>query len=144
MTYMYCFQNSSRGVIRSLALSAQQRQEMHELRKIHLQKIENLNNEVAKNVLVLDESLAGDGPSDLPPGPSGRALARQFIEQSKSAATLKNNIREQSNAAAELDATLFERILTPLQMARVMVQSYPLVPDALMLLNHVFHEKKRV
>ena len=118
---------------------------MIQLRKMHLGKLKALS---AATTQKLAEASSKRIPGaswqhadDTIPGPiSGRRLARQFMVDSIVLAALKDSTREQINIETEFESTLFLGILTPIQVARAIVQSYPMVPDAVGLCNGVVNE----
>jgi len=81
---------------------------------------------------MVESGLGASGPLT---NVTGTLLSQQYIKHFDIVAKLRDNVAERSNAQLEFDSTLFQGIFTPLQMARVMVQSYPLVPDSMALVN---------
>ena len=120
---------------------------MIQLRKMHLGNIRDLSARTAGELMEASSSripeVSWQHTDDTRPGPiSGRSLARQFVVDSTTMAVLKDSTREQINTETEFESTLFLSILTPIQVARAIVQSYPMVPDALALCNGVPNEEE--
>lgn len=122
-----------KSIVRSLALSGQQKEEIIELKRMRAEKLKGLNAEACRLAKLLSDGGFDMNPEEIPS--TGRLLAKQYIQHSDVSARLRDNIEDRSNAQLEFDSTLFQGIFTPLQMARVMVQSYPLVPDSIALVN---------
>jgi len=122
-----------KSIVRSLALTGQQKEEVSQLKKMRGERLMELEKEACSLAGEMVESgLGASGPLT---NVTGTLLSQQYIKHFDIVAKLRDNVAERSNAQLEFDSTLFQGIFTPLQMARVMVQSYPLVPDSMALVN---------
>jgi len=121
-----------RSIVRSVALSAQQRKEICELRKMYCLRMQGLMDDISR-LPAMDTSF---NPGDI----QGRSAAKSFLVNSHITDALKASVTEHSNLQVELESMLFKGILTRLQMARMMVQSYPLLPDGVGLVNFIYQQ----
>lgn len=130
-----CTQVKWKCIVRSLALTAQQKEEIAELKKMRAERLHELERD-ALNLAggILESEPSGDKPVAAAPA-TGRMLSQRYIRHCEIAAKLRDNVLERGSAQLEFDSTLFQGIFTSLQMARVMVQSYPLVPDSVALVD---------
>jgi len=128
-------------IVKSLSLTAQQRQEICELHRMHLHKLDELQHQAA-GVPAWSAGGEPDGerPPDALPGLTGHDLARRFLHHEEVSSSLRAVTREENNTQVEFDSALFGSILSPVQMARVIVQSYPMVPDGMLIANWIAHE----
>lgn len=59
-----------------------------------------------------------------------RSATRDVVRLHELTASLHTNLRDEHIAGMDFVATLFRKVLPPLPLARVLVHSYPLYPDA--------------
>lgn len=67
------------------------------------------------------------GPARI--SPPATPLAAPLVQVNECTAELKANLQEEHLAGMEFIGTVFKTILSPLQKARAIVQSYPFYPD---------------
>ncbi|KAK9814332.1 hypothetical protein WJX72_004099 [[Myrmecia] bisecta] len=119
-------------VARSLNLSPQQREDLGQLRRLFLQKMAAI---VAARGEIHGELLAA-----MPKTVGSRHTALQFLKAHDSIDRLKRNLREEHVLKLDWISTVFKHMLTPVQVARCMVQAYPWCPDTLAICSWVAAE----
>jgi hypothetical protein len=84
-------------------------------------------------------------PSSLPPGPPTSRPQESFhtrnaityIKTHEAVAKLRENLKAEHNVTIEFCAAVFKGVLNHFQMASLLVQAYPAVPDALAVASAV-------
>ncbi|KAK9859351.1 hypothetical protein WJX84_005629 [Apatococcus fuscideae] len=120
-------------VMRSLALTKDQRTELCQLRQLFVQKLSGIVDQRRELHQVL--------MSSVPAAINARHTALQYLRASESLEKLRANLREEHNLKMDWTSTLFRHILTPVQCARCVVQAWPWSPDTLAICSWVAVEE---
>ncbi len=114
--------------VASLELTPQQVTEVQRLRAVFVAKAEALLAERRQ----LSEELRANSAADTS-GNELRAMAGQVVRVHEVSKALTANLAQEHTAAMDFAALLFKKTLRPLALARVLVASFPVFPDALAL-----------
>lgn len=112
-----------KSVVKSMSLSEQQALEVVQWKALFLQKVEPIIEERKKlNVQI---------QAHLPQESFHTRNAITYIKTHEAVAKLRENLRAEHNVTIEFCAAVFKGVLSYVQMASLLVQAYPAVPDAL-------------
>lgn len=120
------------GVARSLLLSPEQRSELIQLRRLFISKLSSIIDQ-RKEIYTL---LTGSVPSAI----GARHTAIRYLQSHECIEKLKRNMREEHVLKLDWISTLFKHLLTPVQVARCIVQGWPYTPDTLAICSWVAAE----
>lgn len=120
------------NVARSLLLSPEQRSELIQLRRLFISKLSSIIDQ-RKEIYTL---LTGSVPSAI----GARHTAIRYLQSHECIEKLKRNMREEHVLKLDWISTLFKHLLTPIQVARCIVQGWPYTPDTLAICSWVAAE----
>lgn len=120
------------SVARSLLLSPEQRSELIQLRRLFISKLSSIIDQ-RKEIYTL---LTGSVPSAI----GARHTAIRYLQSHECVEKLKRNMREEHVLKLDWISTLFKHLLTPVQVARCIVQGWPYTPDTLAICSWVAAE----
>lgn len=117
------------GITKSLNLTAQQKREMLILRTYFVKELEKHlkeRDDIRRGMLV-----------DMPTILSQVPLAKEYLQAMTAVDAMNKNLRNDHQLQGTLLATVWGKLLEPIQIANAMVQAYPRFPDTLAILNCV-------
>jgi len=121
-----------RDVVSSINLSKSQKLDIVQWKQLFMQKVEPIVEERKKlNVQI---------QSHLPQESFHTRNAITYIKTHEAVAKLRENLRAEHNVTIEFCAAVFKGVLNSFQMASLLVQAYPAVPDALAVASAVIAE----
>jgi hypothetical protein len=109
------------NVARSLSLSQEQKHNLAQLRRLFTSKMSAI---VEQRKLIHQDLLAAT-----PAAIGARHTAIQYLKASETIERLKKNLREEHVLKLDWISTIFKHMMTPVQVARMIVQSFPFSPD---------------
>jgi hypothetical protein len=118
-----------KSVVNSVNLSEQQKLNIVQWKQLFMQKVEPIVDERKKlNVQI---------QAHLPQESFHTRNAITYIKTHEAVAKLRENLRAEHNVTIEFCAAVFKGVLNSFQMASLLVQAYPAVPDALAVASAV-------
>ncbi len=108
-----------------MELTAEQAAEVAKLRVMFVTRADHLLEE--RRTITEDMRRATQATLD---GNELRSATRDVVRLHELTTSLHTNLRDEHMAGMDFVATLFRKVLPPLPLARVLVHSYPLYPDA--------------
>jgi hypothetical protein len=118
-----------KSVVNSINLSEQQKLNIVQWKQLFMQKVEPIVDERKKlNVQI---------QAHLPQESFHTRNAITYIKTHEAVAKLRENLRAEHNVTIEFCAAVFKGVLNSFQMASLLVQAYPAVPDALAVASAV-------
>lgn len=122
----------------SLELTAQQVEEVCKMLAMFTHRQAQLLEERRQVTASMQEATRADFDNGELRGPM-----RDLVKVHELSAALTNNLRDEHNTAVEFVGGLYKKVLTPMQLARCMVHSYPVYPDALALATCIAAEHRK-
>ncbi|GMH45128.1 hypothetical protein BSKO_13085 [Bryopsis sp. KO-2023] len=116
----------------TLDMTRDQKVEVMQLRRILLRKLQQLVEERRKLNLTIQTSL--------PSSTVGHKITLEYLKANQAVVRLKEILRAEHNAMLDFVCTTIKKVLEPLQVARLMVQAYPIKPDLLAVASAVASE----
>eukprot|EP00775_Hariotina_reticulata_P012515 gene12515-12649_t len=118
-----------KSVVNSINLSDKQKLDIVQWKQLFMQKVESIVDERKKlNVQI---------QAHLPQESFHTRNAITYIKTHEAVAKLRENLRAEHNVTIEFCAAVFKAVLNSFQMASLLVQAYPAVPDALAVASAV-------
>eukprot|EP00878_Enallax_costatus_P001368 GHUV01001517.1.p1 GENE.GHUV01001517.1~~GHUV01001517.1.p1 ORF type:complete len:589 (+),score=216.95 GHUV01001517.1:638-2404(+) len=118
-----------KSVVNSINLSEKQKLDIVQWKQLFMQKVEPIVDERKKlNVQI---------QAHLPQESFHTRNAITYIKTHEAVAKLRENLRAEHNVTIEFCAAVFKGVLNSFQMASLLVQAYPAVPDALAVASAV-------
>lgn len=117
------------AVMSTLDMTKDQKVEVITLRKMLLQKLQQLVEERRKLNLTIQTTL--------PSSTVGHRIALEYLKANQAVVRLKEILRSEHNAMLDFVSTIVKKVLKPIQVARLMVQAYPSKPDLLAVASAV-------
>jgi len=116
-------------VMSTLDLAKEQKREIVTLRKMLLQKLQQMVEERRQLNMTIQTSL--------PSSTVGHRIDLEYLKANQAVVRLKEILRSEHNAMLDFISTIVKKVLKPVQAARLMVQSYPSKPDLLAVASAV-------
>lgn len=117
----------------SLELTKEQKGEIIQLRKRFLPKVQRLMKERGKLNLTT--------PPTLPSAVVGHRISLDYLKTHHMVGRLKEILRDEHKAMVEFAVTVVKKVLNPIQIAKLVVQSYPVKPDLLAISSAIAMEQ---
>ncbi|CAD7696271.1 unnamed protein product [Ostreobium quekettii] len=117
------------AVVPHLGLSKDQIAEIVAIRSMLLDKLKRVLDERSVLTAAIQPSLASSMACE--------KLHLEYIKTNEAVIQLKENLRSEHTALLDFVSAMLRKILTPIQVARLMVQSYPTKPDILAVASAV-------
>lgn len=117
------------SVMSTLDLTKEQKREVVTLRKMLLQKLQQLVEERRQLNMTIQTSL--------PSSTVGHRIDLEYLKANQAVIRLKEILRSEHNAMLDFVSTIVKKVLKPIQMARLIVQAYPSKPDMLAVASAV-------
>lgn len=117
------------AVMSTLDLTKEQKREIVTLRKMLLQKLQQLVEERRQLNMTIQTSL--------PSSTVGHRIDLEYLKANQAVVRLKEILRSEHNAMLDFVSTIVKKVLKPIQMARLIVQAYPSKPDMLAVASAV-------
>ncbi|CAD7695994.1 unnamed protein product [Ostreobium quekettii] len=117
------------SVITTLDMSKTQKEEIVALRKMLLQKLQQLVEERRQLNMTIQTTL--------PSSTVGHRIDLEYLKANQAVVRLKEILRSEHNAMLDFVGTIVKKVLKPIQVARLMVQAYPSKPDVLAVASAV-------
>lgn len=112
-----------RNLLRALNLSPAQKLELQQLHEVFKEKLQPIQRE--------REDLANQLMNARPCSSTSRLAARTFLSATEAVNGVRANLREEHVLKLDWICTIFNQLLTPVQVAHMFVQSWPYSPDTL-------------
>lgn len=125
-------------IVSSLELSGEQMDEVSKLLAIFTQREMQLLEERRQ----LTAAMQAATHADFSRGEM-RPPVRDLVKLYDLSAALTGNLRDEHNTAVDFLGTLYKKVFTPMQLARIMVHSYPVYPDAMALATCIARGRTR-
>ncbi|KAF6254507.1 hypothetical protein COO60DRAFT_1703290 [Scenedesmus sp. NREL 46B-D3] len=124
-----------KSVVNSINLNDKQKLDIVRWKQLFMQKVEPIVDERKK----LNVQIQAHLPQawDRPPESFHTRNAITYIKTHEAVAKLRENLRSEHNVTIEFCAAVFKGVLNSFQMASLLVQAYPAVPDALAVASAV-------
>jgi len=117
------------SVMTTLDMNKAQKQEIIALRKMLLQKLQQLVEERRQLNMTIQTTL--------PSSTVGHRIDLEYLKANQAVVRLKEILRSEHNAMLDFVGTIVKKVLKPIQVARLMVQAYPSKPDVLAVASAV-------
>ncbi|GMH37077.1 hypothetical protein BSKO_04950 [Bryopsis sp. KO-2023] len=122
-----------KSIVATLELTDEQKLEIIQLRKMLLQKLQRLLAERGKLNLTIQPAL--------PSSTVGHRIAVEYLKANQTLVRLKEILRAEHRAMLDFVTAFVKEVMKPLQIAKVLVQSYPVKPDLLAIASSIAMER---